>query len=468
MSDRRNGDYPGQVFFGVHKGRKQCIEPTYQQLLANIQDYPSAVYEAFMNKVHASEFSKTGKIPSGAVPVKPGMSRTSGAPPGPIAGPSAPSKLVNVSGKAKAVSLNAAVESRPTMSFALGGAGSSGQLAAGTRGPGSKSTVSSSGVKPSGEKIATLIRGTPTPVGGNKSTSINTVRNASTSAVNTGRVEVWTDGSCLGNGKDNAVAAYAVYFGPGDSRNEAARAPGNQTNNVGEIYAVIRALEIVDESVKHLIIYTDSKYTIESLGWLPGWKKRGGMNSSNKPAKNYSMIKYMDALMTRRGDRVELVHVRGHQDNAGNNAADLMARTAANDPHVPPTRDWDLECVKVQKMPLVSVTGSPKITAVDSPLVKTEPRDDDSDYGYSDIDLDDADIEHIDPPLNRYASDDTRATSLSNDEKPAVGKKRAREEPAQEEVQDSDAEPKAARKKAKEQAIKCPSCKHTFNITLRK
>ncbi|CAE6458593.1 unnamed protein product [Rhizoctonia solani] len=459
MSDRRNGDYPGQVFFGVYKGRKQCIEPTYQQLLANIRDYPGAVYEAFMNKVHASEFSKTGKIPSGAVPVKPGAPKTSSAPPGPGG-----SKPVNISGKANSISMSAPVESRSSASLALGTGGPSRQPAAGSKASGSGSGSGLMTPKPSGGKIATLIRGTPTPAGGNKSTSINTARNVSTSAVNNnknGQVEVWTDGSCLGNGKDNATAAYAVYFGPGDPRNEAARAPGNQTNNVGEIYAVIRALEIVDESVKRLIIYTDSKYTIESLGWLPGWKKRGGMTSTNKPAKNYSMIKYMDALMARRGDRVELVHVRGHQSNDGNNAADLMARNAATNSYVPPNKDWDLECVNLQKKPLVSVTGSPKITAIDSPLVKIEPKED-SDYGYSDIELNDDDIDDIDP------SDDTRATSLSNDEKPSAGKKRVREEPTQEEAQDGETEHKTARKKAKEQAVKCPSCKHNFQITLRK
>jgi hypothetical protein len=76
--------------------------------------------------------------------------------------------------------------------------------------------------------------------------------------------------------------------------------------------------------------------------------------------------------------------------------------------------------------------------------------------------LNDDDIDDIDP------SDDTRATSLSNDEKPSAGKKRVREEPTQEETQDGEAEHKTARKKAKEQAVKCPSCKHNFQITLRK
>ncbi|KAF8708978.1 Protein kinase C terminal domain, partial [Rhizoctonia solani] len=479
MSDRHNGDYPGQVFFGVHKGKRQCIEPTYQSLMKNVQGYPDAVYKAFMNKAHADEFSKTGKVPRGAVPVQPGASSSSSSSllsrtlssSAPLAGPS--SSLRSDSLKPNVVSMSASAQSGPSTSLVSGGnAGSSGQVAA-AGSSSSSANKSGSGSKPTatksnGGKTASLIRGTPTPVGSNKPTSVNTARNASTSASsNRSKIEVWTDGSCLSNGRENAAAAYAVYFGPDDPRNEAARAPGKQTNNVGEIYGVIRALEIVDEGAKHLVIYTDSKYTIESLGWLPGWKKRGGMNSSNKPAMNYSMIKYMDALMARRGDRVELVHVRGHQNDAGNNAADLMARAAATNPHVPPAKDWELECVNLQKKPLVSVTGSPKITAVDSPLVKTEAQDDDSDYGYSDIELDGAEIDGVDSPLNQYLSDDTRATSFSNEEKPVTGKKRARDEPVQE-VPDSDTERKTARKKAKEQPVKCPSCRHNFTVTLRK
>ncbi|KAG8691704.1 hypothetical protein FRC11_012455 [Ceratobasidium sp. 423] len=434
-----------------------------------------------MNKAHAMHFSRTGQIPEGATPVKPGVSRTTSAP---VLGKPAPLEV-----KPKASSMNAAVGSSKPGSVALGksggeatGGGSSkpaanGASKSGTSGAASGSKPSGTGSKPTAGPskpsgiMAGLARGTPTPVGNGKSTSINTVRNASTSANNNSQtVEVWTDGSCLGNGKPDARAAYAVYFGPDDPRNEAKRAPGPQTNNTGEIYAVIRALEIVPESVKHLTIYTDSEFTIKSLReWLPGWNRRGGMTSTNKPAVHYLSVKYMDALAQRRGERLKLVHVYGHKDNVGNNAADQMAQAAARDSNVPPARDWKLECVKLQKKPLIPVTGSPTITAVDSVPIKTEP-DDGSDYGYSDIDLDDAAIDDVDAPLSRHPSDystGTRDTSLSADDKPAAGKKRARE-PVDDEIPDSDNERKVARKKAKEQGVKCPNCKHKFNVTLRK
>ncbi|CUA70307.1 ribonuclease HI [Rhizoctonia solani] len=406
-----NGDYPGQAFFGVYRGRKQRVESTYNQLLENVQDFPGAVYEAFMNRAHATQFSKTGKVPEGAVPVKPGMSRTVIGPAG-ISRPtttgvprtmSAPlsSLAPKVELKTKASSMNAAVEKSKPTSLALGK---------------SKAEEKKSAPGASGS--------------GGGGAGANSNANAGSSSSNAKEVHVWTDGSCLGNGKLGATAAYAVYFGPGDRRNEAKRVPGQQTNNNGEIFAVIRALEIVDERVKHMTIYTDSKYAIDCLGWLPGWKKKGGMNSQNKPAAHYSMVKYMDALINRRGSRLELVHVRGHQDNEGNNAADMMARLAASEQDIPPIRDWEHEYARLQKKPLAPVTGSPKITAVDSVQVKTEP-DDESDYGYSDTEFpDEADIDGIDSPMSGNPSDhstNTRDTSLSGEDKPAAGKKRNRQ-----------------------------------------
>ncbi|CAE6474000.1 unnamed protein product [Rhizoctonia solani] len=467
-----NGDYPGQAFFGVYRGRKQRVESTYNQLLENVQDFPGAVYEAFMNRAHATQFSKTGKVPEGAVPVKPGMSRTVIGPAG-ISRPtttgvprtmSAPlsSLAPKVELKTKASSMNAAVEKSKPTSLALGKSKAEEKMSA--PGVSAKSSGSGSGGANSSRFniTAALNRGKPkVPV------SVQDA-NAGSSSSNAKEVHVWTDGSCLGNGKLGATAAYAVYFGPGDRRNEAKRVPGQQTNNNGEIFAVIRALEIVDERVKHMTIYTDSKYTIDCLGWLPGWKKKGGMNSQNKPAAHYSMVKYMDALINRRGSRLELVHVRGHQDNEGNNAADMMARLAASEQDIPPIRDWEHEYARLQKKPLAPVTGSPKITAVDSVQAKTE-HDDESDYGYSDTEFpDEADIDGIDSPMSGNPSDhstNTRDTLLSGEDKPAAGKKRNRDEPA-DEVPDSEVERKAPRK-AKQQPVKCPKCKHSFNVTFR-
>ncbi|EIW62338.1 RNase H, partial [Trametes versicolor FP-101664 SS1] len=55
-------------------------------------------------------------------------------------------------------------------------------------------------------------------------------------------VEVFTDGSCIGNGSAMALAGSGAWFGPGDLRNVGARVPYDiQSNQTAEIYAVILA-----------------------------------------------------------------------------------------------------------------------------------------------------------------------------------------------------------------------------------
>ena len=57
------------------------------------------------------------------------------------------------------------------------------------------------------------------------------------------RITVYTDGSCIDNGKENAKAGAGIWFVEGDPQNKAIKIPGsNQSNQVGEIAAVIVAL----------------------------------------------------------------------------------------------------------------------------------------------------------------------------------------------------------------------------------
>ncbi|KAH9850897.1 hypothetical protein C2E23DRAFT_713309, partial [Lenzites betulinus] len=57
-------------------------------------------------------------------------------------------------------------------------------------------------------------------------------------------VEVFTDGSCEGNGTETATAGAGVWFGEGDPRNAAVRVPGEcQTNQAAEAYACLVAAE---------------------------------------------------------------------------------------------------------------------------------------------------------------------------------------------------------------------------------
>jgi len=95
---------------------------------------------------------------------------------------------------------------------------------------------------------------------------------------------VYTDGACINNGKYNAVAGYGIYFGQNDERNVSQRVPKDykQTNNVGELLAIIMTLAILETDInnkKNIVVCTDSNYCIlcaTSYGKkqdIIGWKK---------------------------------------------------------------------------------------------------------------------------------------------------------------------------------------------------
>ncbi|QRV87901.1 ribonuclease H-like protein [Ceratobasidium sp. AG-Ba] len=497
-------DYPGTVFFGVHRGHKTGVRATFAQLMKEIDGYKSPVWEAFNNKAHAEQFAKTGVVPSGATPVQPGAHNASGGKR--TAGRSgssgggrfaAPLGRVGstVSGSSSSLGTTksmSALESTTVPGMKLGPTNS---VPAFNRSPAPVGRPGATPLIASARSASTLSgssRGHPasatTSLSSTSSRAMSGTASASTADTDfvnqrdQETIEVWTDGSCLGNGKAGSRAAYAVYFGEGDPRNEAKRVPGAQTNNRGELLGIIRALEIVDENVPNLIIYSDSQYSLNCLNWLPNWKKSGGLNSLKKPVVNYSMIRYMCALMDRRGDRLQLRHVRGHSDNIGNNAVDALANRAAREiHHVPDEVDWDVKRLALEHEPAVPRSGEPvskmpslvDITpgrprsqiakgsiarALESSQVSFAASDPEDEYNEFDDDdflgIDESSLpQPIVPPPTAAAQPDANSG------------KRARE-PAgdDEEIEDSETERKAVKKAGKKRRVKCPNCKSEFPI----
>jgi len=131
----------------------------------------------------------------------------------------------------------------------------------------------------------------------------------------------YTDGSCEPNPGAGGFAVIknnkpAVLGGePG----------GGETTNIRmEGFAIIAALK--DADGKPCQIYTDSEFWINvitkwSLGWeANGWKKKGGA------IKNLDIVQEVCPLF--RAGKAELVWVRGHNNDPGNELADLWANEA--------------------------------------------------------------------------------------------------------------------------------------------
>lgn len=76
-------------------------------------------------------------------------------------------------------------------------------------------------------------------------------------------VEIWTDGACVNNGKENAKAAWAFVSGEFEL---AGVVSGKQTNNRAEAQAILESLIWAGEKgYRNVKIYADTLITLQSL-----------------------------------------------------------------------------------------------------------------------------------------------------------------------------------------------------------
>lgn len=145
---------------------------------------------------------------------------------------------------------------------------------------------------------------------------------------------VYCDGSCINQGSLKGIksAGIGVYWGPGDPRNLKERLWGEQTNQRAELWAAIRAIQIgLSEGLAKLEIRTDSIYTIKgATEWIFKWKNNGYLGVNGKPVKNRQLFEYLDNLISKIS--IKWVHVKAHNGENGNEAADTLAKFGAKQP----------------------------------------------------------------------------------------------------------------------------------------
>ena len=168
-----------------------------------------------------------------------------------------------------------------------------------------------------------------------------------------GKCDVYTDGSALDNGEENAQAGAGVFFDKDSVFNVAQPLQGGaklQTNNRGELTAILVALQVVEEDIaeghRPVIIGTDSAYSISMAGDC-GRKARarGWKSSRRKKLKNMDLIKILLDWRAAYGDWFRFVHIYSHtgkqdQLSIGNHGADRLAVNAA--------RGLRLNCVEIR------------------------------------------------------------------------------------------------------------------------
>ena len=131
-------------------------------------------------------------------------------------------------------------------------------------------------------------------------------------------VTYYTDGSCEPN---PGTGGFAVIKNMKVCKLGGAH---NTTNIRMEGSAIIAALQ--DANGQSCVIYTDSEFWINvitkwSINWeAKGWKKSGGA------IKNLDIVQEVCPLF--RASKAELKWVRGHNDDEGNEMADMWANKA--------------------------------------------------------------------------------------------------------------------------------------------
>ena len=138
------------------------------------------------------------------------------------------------------------------------------------------------------------------------------------------RVDVFTDGACLGNPGPGGWAALLRY---GTAEKEISGGEAETTNNRMELTAAVRALDSLTRPAS-VRLHTDSRYVRDGIeSWLPRWKANGWRTAGRKPVRNRDL--WLDLDRARERHAVEWVWVRAHAGHPENERVDRLARCAA-------------------------------------------------------------------------------------------------------------------------------------------
>ncbi|GAB3016797.1 ribonuclease HI [Bowmanella dokdonensis] len=143
------------------------------------------------------------------------------------------------------------------------------------------------------------------------------------------KIEVFTDGSCLGNpgpGGYGVVMRYARHL------KELSGGYRLTTNNRMEMMAAIAALKALREPCE-IDLTTDSQYLRQGISqWIHNWRRNGWRTSEKKPVKNVDLWQQLDSLCQKH--QVRWHWVKGHAGHSENERCDELARQAAEGSHL--------------------------------------------------------------------------------------------------------------------------------------
>ena len=136
-------------------------------------------------------------------------------------------------------------------------------------------------------------------------------------------IHVYTDGSSRGN---PGPGGYGIVMEQKGSNyfKEFSEGFRKTTNNRMELLAVVEALKKIKKDNQKIIIYTDSKYVVNSVEkkWVFAWQK-----NNFKKKKNIDL--WLEFLKEYKKHSVKLKWIKGHNDHPQNERCDNLAVEAS-------------------------------------------------------------------------------------------------------------------------------------------
>ena len=136
------------------------------------------------------------------------------------------------------------------------------------------------------------------------------------------KINLYTDGSAKGNpGK----GGYGVVLKAGNHYKEISQGYRHTTNNRMELLAVIVGLEHLKSNKSDVVVFSESKYVVDSVEkkWVYQWQKKGF-----KGKKNADLWKRF--LLIYQKHNVSFQWVKGHAGHPENEKCDLLAVEASD------------------------------------------------------------------------------------------------------------------------------------------
>lgn len=134
-------------------------------------------------------------------------------------------------------------------------------------------------------------------------------------------ITIFTDGAAKGN---PGPGGYGVVLLSGKYQKELSQGYRKTTNNRMELLAVIVGLEALKKEKSEVLIFSDSKYVVDSVekGWVFNWQKKGFAKKKNVDLWKRFLIIYPK-------HKVRFEWVKGHAGNQWNERCDQLAVKAA-------------------------------------------------------------------------------------------------------------------------------------------